>query len=56
MKALDKRNERDGGLSQEQADFLAAVNGNGGTGEVCYGCEEAITLFTWYMSLPQKGI
>lgn len=52
MKALDQRNRKNGGVSTEQAEFLAAVNGNGGTGEVCYGCDEAVSIFSWYMSLP----
>ncbi len=55
MKAQDQRGEKSGGVSRDQSEFLAAVNANGGTGEVCYGADEAVALFTWYMSLPQKG-
>ncbi len=52
MKATDQRNLKNGGLSPQQAEFLAAVNANGGTGETCYGCDEALNIFAWYMSLP----
>lgn len=55
MKAQDRLNEKDGGVSPEQAAFLAAVNENGGTGEVCYSAEQAIQIFSWYMSLPVRG-
>jgi hypothetical protein len=50
MKALDKRNVKDA-VSADQAEFLAAVNGAGGLGEVCYGCDEAMKIFNLYMSL-----
>lgn len=49
MKAKDKRNDKDA-VSPDQAAFLEAVNGAGGIGEVCYGCDEAIKLFTRYMN------
>ena len=55
MKATDKRDDAKA-VSPEQAAFLAAVNEAGGTGEVCYGCDEAVAIFTWYMSLPVKSI
>lgn len=49
MKALDKRNDKDA-VTPEQSAFLEAINGAGGIGEVCYGCDEAIELFTRYMN------
>ena len=49
MKATDKRNDNDA-VTPEQSAFLAAVNGAGGIGEVCYGCDEAMELFTRYMN------
>ena len=53
MKAIDKRNVKDA-VSAEQTEFLEAVNGAGGLGEVCYGCEEAMKIFNLYMSLEEK--
>ncbi len=50
MKAQDKRNQADA-VSDEQSEFLKAVNGAGGLGEVCYGAEEAIKMFEAYMSM-----
>lgn len=50
MKAIDKRNVKDA-VSSEQTEFLEAVNGAGGLGEVCYGCDEAMMIFELYMSL-----
>lgn len=49
MKAQDKRNDKDA-VSPDQAAFLEAINGAGGIGEVCYGCDEAMELFTRYMN------
>lgn len=49
MKAIDRRNDKDA-VTPEQSEFLEAVNGAGGIGEVCYGCDEAIKLFTRYMN------
>ncbi len=50
MKATDKRNVK-GAVSPDQAEFLACVNGAGGLGDVCYGCDEALGIFEYYMSL-----
>lgn len=54
MKATHRRGEKDGGVSIEQAEFLAAVNANGGSGEVCYGADEAVRLFDYYMRMPVR--
>ena len=53
MKAIDKRNDSDA-VTEDQTEFLAAVNGAGGLGEVCYGCDEAIRIFELYMGLPAR--
>ncbi len=50
MKAQDQRNKRDGGLSEEQATFLAAVSAAGGCADTCYGAEHAMIVFSAYMS------
>jgi hypothetical protein len=49
MKAIDRRNVKDA-VTPEQSAFLQAINGAGGIGEVCYGCDEALQLFTRYMN------
>lgn len=53
MKAIDKRNHADA-VTESQEEFLQAVNGAGGLGEVCYGCDEALKIFDFYMSLPVR--
>lgn len=53
LKALDKRNDADA-VSPEQSRFLEAVNASGGLGEVCYGAEEAMSIFALYMSMEAK--
>jgi len=57
MKAQDYRGKKvrgvvTGGVSAQQFEFIQAVNDNGGRAFVCYGCQEAIDVFGWYMSLP----
>lgn len=52
MKSAGRRNEKNGGATQEQLDFLTAVNKAGGLGVICYGCQEAIDAFDKYMALP----
>lgn len=53
MKAKHMRNVARA-VTEDQAAFLAAVNGNGGLGEVCYGAEEAIGIFDLYMAMEPK--
>ncbi len=53
MKALDQRNRADA-VTPEQSRFLAAINANGGLGEVCYGAEEAIRIFETYMNMEVR--
>ena len=53
MKAIDKKNIADA-MTPEQDEFIQAVNGAGGLGDVCYGCEEAMKIFELYMSMPAK--
>jgi hypothetical protein len=56
MKTTQRERERLGGLTEEQRDFLHNVNFNGGRARVCYGADEAIETFNWYMgmALPDK--
>lgn len=51
MKTPDRRNEKRGGLSTDQEGFLADAAGEGACVDVCYGADEAIAVFTRYMSL-----
>jgi len=50
-KAIDKRDDPRA-ISPDQQIFLDAVNASGGTGHICYGCDELAAVFDWYMSLP----
>ena len=50
MKAADKSNNKDA-VSPDQGEYLTEVNANGGMGEVCYGCDEALSIFSTYMSM-----
>ena len=50
MKALDQQEKKDGGVSPEQAEFLAAVSAAGGCTDVCYGSIHAIEVFSAYMA------
>ena len=49
MKSPDLRTAKGGGLTDGQLVFLANLNAAGGRGEVCYGAEEAISVFRNYM-------
>jgi len=55
MKAQDQRNHKDGGATENQMEFLKAVERAGGFGKICFGCSEAIDTFVAYMNLPIKG-
>jgi len=50
MKAPDQQDKKDGGISPEQAEFLAAVNEAGGCGDVCYSADHALKVFAAYMA------
>lgn len=54
MKALDRKNKKDA-VSPEQLEFLSAVSCNGGMSWTCYGCDEALEVFSAYMSYPVNG-
>jgi hypothetical protein len=50
MKTIEKEGRKDGGLREEQREFLEAVKQAGGFGVVCYGAEQAIEIFGAYMT------
>lgn len=51
MKTEKRRNERNGGLSDEQTDWLRAAHRVGAYAVVCYSADEAINEFSHYMTL-----
>lgn len=51
MKTEKRRNEKDGGLSLEQVEFLHAAREAGALAVVCYGADEAIRAFDEYMGM-----
>lgn len=54
MKTEERRNEKNGGLSDEQSAFIAAANADGGMAGVCYGADEAIKIFDEYMLMDNR--
>lgn len=52
--AIEMKARHKSEVSDEQTEFLEAVNGAGGIGEICFGCDEAIRIFELYMSMPVK--
>ena len=55
MKAVDQRNHKDGGATENQIEFLKGVERAGGLGKICYGCDASFDTFVAYMNLPTKG-
>lgn len=53
MKAEHRRGEADA-VTPEQTEFLEAVEQAGGWGVVCYGCDEAVSVFKTYMELERR--
>lgn len=45
-----------GRATANQREFLDAMEKAGYMGEVCYGCEEAITLIKKYLKMPKTAI
>lgn len=56
MKTPDRRGHKDGGLSIDQINFLEAAKIAGAQAFVCYGHEEAIEAFNFYMGLAYDKI
>lgn len=54
MKTPLRFKEQGGGLTDEQQDFLNNVNLAHGRARVCYGADEAIEVFNWYMGLNMQ--
>lgn len=54
MKAADRIDAKDGGLTEEQRGFLLAVNRSGGLGLVAYGADDAMDKFRQYMDLERR--
>ena len=55
MKRSDKKNVRNGGLTDDQMQYLGAAMKAGAFVQICYGADEAIAAFHEYMELQEKG-
>jgi VRR-NUC domain-containing protein len=55
MKTEERRREKGGGISQDQAGFIDSVSMAGGLALVCYGAEEAIAAFDRYMRFESRA-
>ena len=53
MKMQARRNEKDGGLSESQMEFLRAAKMEGYQAVVGYGAEDAIEIVSKYLSRPK---
>ena len=56
MKKRDRENEKKagvltGGVEENQREFLNAVRQAGGFDTVCYGADDAIDMFRWYLGI-----
>lgn len=52
MKAVGRRGEKDGGLSEDQAVWLNAARQAKALAVICYGADEAMMVFEKYMGYP----
>jgi hypothetical protein len=52
MKRSDKKNIRNGGLTDDQMQYLTAARKAGAFVRVCYGAEEAVAALGEYMEMP----
>ena len=53
FKTAARRKEKDGGLSESQAEFLRAARMDGYMAAVAYGMEEAIEIVSRYLAMPK---
>lgn len=53
FKTEARRNEKDGGLSESQQEFLRAARMDGYMAAVAYGVEDAIEIAGRYLSMPK---
>jgi hypothetical protein len=54
FKREDRRREENGGLSDQQVEFMTKIRPYAYSA-VCYTTDEALAVFAWYMSLPGFG-
>lgn len=52
FKTPDRRDEKDGGLSENQREFLRAAKTEGYLAEVAYGADHAIQIVSSYLAMP----
>lgn len=55
MKRSDRRNQKDGGLTPDEKDWLDTARKNGAYAVVAYSAEDAKQKFDWYMKLQKVG-
>ncbi|HEY6019642.1 MAG TPA: hypothetical protein VIY48_07005 [Candidatus Paceibacterota bacterium] len=53
FKAVDRKNEKNGGVSESQSEFITAARQEGFRAEVVYGADHAIQVFEEYIQLPK---
>jgi len=54
MKTPDRANQKNGGATQDQLDWLKAARSAGAMAELCHGAEAAWEIFQQYMSLDAR--
>jgi len=55
FKRETRRNTKNGGLTDEQAEFVTKIRPYAYSA-VCYTTDEALAVFAWYMALPGFGV
>jgi hypothetical protein len=53
FKTIERKQERDGGLSESQQEFLVSAQMEGYMGAVAYGADEAVAIVTEYLIMPK---
>lgn len=54
MKRSDRRNKKDGGLTEDEKEWMSTARKNNGFVSVCYASEEASERFAEYMGMPVR--
>lgn len=52
MKRSDRRNQKDGGLTESESEWIETARANNGFVSVCYTADEALREFSIYMNFP----
>ena len=54
MKRENRRNVKDGGLTEEEKEWLDVARNSGAYVAVCHSAEDALREFGFYMALPRR--